>query len=586
MSPSKAARPSSKMTRSKRDPRPVLRPDSHSNNVCDDAAPCDDMTLQTVLLSLGAHALAIDHEARLVWADPALNPLYPSLADDAIRARIRAQIDRLRNGQPAERITLNPASTKTARHWEMDIFAWTPPANTTSRIAAVALCRDSSLEYNLRLALMESRQRYKDLVESSSDFTWECDPEGTFIFVSPGGAWGYEADELIGRRGDTLLLEREEDSPFTTRRPIENMEVWLCSKEGQDICALVACVPLYDDDDQWRGARGLCRDITALRERERELDQTRQRDLLLAYIVRAIRDVANPKDMLNAAVAVSAKGLAARACRLYRCQDNNCWHQAAEYGDPPSDTDILETRLNDPGTLIRLDHATHQPIALKTQYQSRINGALVLWRRDDQEWSEDEIDIISEIASQLGIAIEQADHHETLERLSTRDSLTGLYNRRAFMDIMKRRIAHIQRTRRPGALCYIDFDNFKIVNDSRGHQDGDRALKKLSELLVEHTRANDLVARLGGDEFALWLEETSEKGAKASARKLLEHSGCLSSLSGSPDKPLGISVGVAIYHPGSKESLQSLLQRADEAMYRIKKKTKGNFALAPPANND
>ena len=577
---------SSKIPPSGKNPRPILDPDSHSDIPRDQSVQCDDMTLQVVLRSLDARAIAFDNEARLIWADPALEPLYPALADDAVRTRIRAQIERLGNGHSAERITLNPTGPQATRHWEMDLFAWTPPANIRSGIAAVALCRDSSLEHNLRSALMESRQRYKDLVESSSDFTWECDSEGTFIFVSPGGAWGYEADELIGRRGDTLLLEHEDDSPFTARRPIEDMEIWLRSKTGHDICALVACIPLYSDDDEWRGARGLCRDITTLRERERKLDQARQRDLLLTYIVRAIRDVPNPKDMLNAAVAVSAKGLSARACRLYHHQSNGRWHQAAEYGDPPLDTGILETRLNDPGTLIRLDHAAHQPVALKTQYQGRINGALALWRRDDQEWTEDEIDIISEIASQLGIAIQQADHQETLERLSNRDSLTGLYNRRAFMDIMKRRIAHIQRTHRPGALCYIDFDNFKIVNDSRGHQDGDQALKKLSRLLVEQTRANDLVARLGGDEFALWLEETDENGAKASARKLLEHSRCLAPFSGSPDKPLGLSVGVAIYHPGSKETLQSLLQRADEAMYHVKKKTKGNFALALPAKND
>ncbi len=559
-------------------------PKKPNDNAPFDGTQYDDSMVQTVLCGLGAHTLALDHEAGLIWADPALEPLCPALADDDVRADLRGRIQQLKEDKPAQRMTLGPDSTKTSRHWDLDLLSWTPPADTKSRIAAVAFCRDSSLEYTLQLALMESRQRYKDLVESSSDFTWECNSDGEFIFVSPGGAWGYSADELIGKHSDRLLLEQEEGtvSPFATRQPIENREIWLRSKKGQDICTLVACVPLYRDDNQWRGARGLCRDVTALRERERELNQARQRDLLLAYIVRAIRDVANPKDMLNAAVAVSAKGLSAQACRLYRYHHDGHWYCAAEYGDVPADHSILEAHLNDPGTLILPDAVAHRPVALKTQYQSMINGALALWRRDDKNWQEDELDIAGEIANQLGIAIQQADHHQNLERLSTRDPLTDLYNRRAFMDIMERRIAHARRTRHPGALCYIDFDNFKIVNDSRGHQDGDAALIRLAHLLTEQTRANDLVARLGGDEFALWLEETDEKGAKASIHKLLAHSGCLSSFSGSPDKPLGLSVGVAIYHPHSQESLQSLLQRADEAMYHVKKQTKGNFTLAPP----
>ena len=88
-----------------------------------------------------------------------------------------------------------------------------------------------------------------------------------------------------------------------------------------------------------------------------------------------------------------------------------------------------------------------------------------------------------DIASQLGIAIAQAEVQERLEELSSVDELTGLLNRRGFHDTVGKRIAQHKRTNRLGALLYIDMDHFKAVNDTHGHQVGDAALVTLAKLL-------------------------------------------------------------------------------------------------------
>lgn len=146
------------------------------------------------------------------------------------------------------------------------------------------------------------------------------------------------------------------------------------------------------------------------------------------------------------------------------------------------------------------------------------------------------------------------------------DEMTGRLNRRAFLADLADRTARAAGGGSGGALFYVDLDNFKAVNDVHGHQRGDEALIALSDLLVLKSRPGDLVARLGGDEFAMWLDRTDEKAAVKRAKDLLDASQGLRIFSGSPDKLLGISVGVAVLEGGSDEQVGELTARADSAM--------------------
>jgi len=130
-------------------------------------------------------------------------------------------------------------------------------------------------------------------------------------------------------------------------------------------------------------------------------------------------------------------------------------------------------------------------------------------------------------------------------------------------------------------LFYVDMDNFKLVNDIHGHQAGDDAIMFLRDLLMDFTRPGDVIARLGGDEFAMWLDGIRPEVAEMRAGNLIEASKSMIKFSGSDDRPLGISVGVAVYDPDIAETLDELLARADGAMYAIKKAGKGGFRMAP-----
>lgn len=169
---------------------------------------------------------------------------------------------------------------------------------------------------------------------------------------------------------------------------------------------------------------------------------------------------------------------------------------------------------------------------------------------------------------------------ERLERLSRTDDLTGLMNRRAFIDALQRRLRHLQRHNRSGALLFIDLDNFKAVNDGRGHSAGDDLLRRIGAHLVAAIRAGDLAARLGGDEFALWLEEADAEGAEAKAESLRRLGRSLDREFGAPGRPFGFSIGTALSSQTDDEAA-ALIARADAAMYAAKRAGKGGVGFAP-----
>ncbi|SEH27739.1 sensor domain-containing diguanylate cyclase [Magnetospirillum fulvum] len=449
---------------------------------------------------------------------------------------------------------------------------------------SVLIGRDVTLERNLRAALVESRQRYKDLVEISSDFAWEIGPDGRFVFVSPKGALGHAADELIGRRPAEFVVQdtaTPEANPFEANGPIEDVEVWMRQSDGAQVCVLISAMPLRGDGGEWRGTRGVCRDVTQERLRDAALSRANARERLLSYIVRTIRDEVEPSGMLQAAAEATARALGASGCQIFRLRpEDGGFALAAAFGEAGAGEDVLDSLAD--SDHFDSDYKSWRVLATVCRYRHSVNGAVLLWRSAERAaWGDDDRLLIDDVANQVGLAAEQIANHERVLKLSRTDGLTGLFNRRAFFEEIARRFQRLLREGRPAALIYVDLDNFKAVNDVHGHQTGDRALLAVRDLMVQHTRPTDLIARLGGDEFAIWLEAAEEKIAVRRCEELLTAGAQLTCYSGSPDKPLLFSLGVAVHSGGEAETIEALIARADKAMYEVKRGGKGAWRLAP-----
>jgi diguanylate cyclase (GGDEF)-like protein/PAS domain S-box-containing protein len=169
---------------------------------------------------------------------------------------------------------------------------------------------------------------------------------------------------------------------------------------------------------------------------------------------------------------------------------------------------------------------------------------------------------------------------EQLRQLAFHDSLTLLANRSLFRNRVEHALALAQRTSQQVAVMFLDIDNFKNVNDTLGHDAGDRLLRAAAQRLVKCTRAADTVARLGGDEFAILLEGISELAAvERVAANIAESLAEPLMLDGAATR-LAASIGVIFSRPD--DSAEELLRNADIAMYSAKASGKGRFVVFQP----
>jgi diguanylate cyclase (GGDEF)-like protein/PAS domain S-box-containing protein len=157
-----------------------------------------------------------------------------------------------------------------------------------------------------------------------------------------------------------------------------------------------------------------------------------------------------------------------------------------------------------------------------------------------------------------------------IQTLSLADELTGLYNRRGFLAFCKQHLNSLHRTNQGGVIVYADLDGLKKINDSFGHQEGDRALIKTAELLKETFRSADVLGRLGGDEFTALAAVEPEGGVEKLIARLEQKFENYNAMKIVPYK-LSISIGVAQLDPDATRSIEELLTTADLAMYENKR---------------
>jgi two-component system chemotaxis response regulator CheY len=179
----------------------------------------------------------------------------------------------------------------------------------------------------------------------------------------------------------------------------------------------------------------------------------------------------------------------------------------------------------------------------------------------------------------------------TAETLAMHDTLTGLFNRRAIRD---RALAELNRLARdhtsgPLSVILLDVDRFKIINDSYGHDAGDRALRLVAGLLAEHLRNYDVVGRWGGEEFLLLLPGASVAEAKAAAERIRERLADTDLGLNGGGSAVTASFGVATVTPetvrpggtGGEQWLDRLVRAADRALYQAKGKGRNQVVVAP-----
>ena len=234
-----------------------------------------------------------------------------------------------------------------------------------------------------------------------------------------------------------------------------------------------------------------------------------------------------------------------------------------------------DERVKDSELIDRLHAESYVGIPLTTSAGHTL-GAFCVMDDHARHWSDEEVALIRDVAilamTEVELRSEIMEHRRTEEALRTmslRDELTGLYNRRGFTEIAQQQMLLATRVGKRILLLYADLDDFKAINDTFGHAEGDRALVAAAGILRIVFRKADLIARLGGDEFVGLALHNSDAVADL-IRTRLDATLRVHNAQGLP-YTLAMSVGFADASPDAGTTLEHLIAEADEALYRQKR---------------
>jgi two-component system cell cycle response regulator len=208
------------------------------------------------------------------------------------------------------------------------------------------------------------------------------------------------------------------------------------------------------------------------------------------------------------------------------------------------------------------------PVVEEVRAGGQVMGSIALGPNERGASREDR-ELVSIIATELGGPLRVVSLVEQMRRLAMSDPLTGLLNRRAFVEAMGRAVAAFERHGAPTSILLLDVDHFKQVNDGHGHDGGDAVLTGIADLLSRGARRNDVVARWGGEELVVGLSHTGIAGAEIAAerirRAIMDRSFLL------PDgAEIKVTASIGIASVVKSERLEACIARADRAMYAAK----------------
>jgi diguanylate cyclase (GGDEF)-like protein/PAS domain S-box-containing protein len=193
----------------------------------------------------------------------------------------------------------------------------------------------------------------------------------------------------------------------------------------------------------------------------------------------------------------------------------------------------------------------------------RKNRCIAEMHAVETEWEGQKAFLVS-----LRDVTETVELRERLRSLSVSDGLTGLYNRRGFVDLAEQQLKRADDTGRQLLLLYIDMDKMKWINDNLGHQEGDHALVEVADIMKASFKQADIIGRMGGDEFAVLVTEASSAEAIVAD---LQGRVASRNAAGGRNYQLSLSVGAMHYDPQAPCSIDELMSRADDAMYEEKR---------------
>ncbi|HAC65850.1 MAG TPA: diguanylate cyclase [Cyanothece sp. UBA12306] len=431
--------------------------------------------------------------------------------------------------------------------------------------------RNITDSYQAKQKLAQSEEKYRKIVETTSEGIWINDQNHQITFVNQqmSQILGYTVDQMMGMNifkfidQDQIPLIENKDSD-SEQSITGTYDLRLRCQDGTQLWAIVSTNILLNSDGNYTGTLGLITDITQRKQTEQALYDSEKR---LEGILTSIQDViwsADPKTRKSLYLNPAIQLIYGRPLEDF-FRDPHLWLCMVH----PEDHELVSYHLQllyDRGST-ELNYRIVRPDGEIRWLYSR--SRLVY----DSQGNPLRIDGINSDITETKKAEEQLQYN------ATHDNLTQLPNRLLFMDRLEHALE--RRNRYPESLfagLFLDLDEFKVVNDSLGHAMGDELLEEIARRLQKSLRSDDTLARLGGDEFTILLEEIRDvKDAIKIAKRIHQDLSLPFSLQGQ-EVFTNTSIGIALSNEEYQEAAE-ILRDADTAMYRAKARGKACYAI-------
>ncbi len=382
---------------------------------------------------------------------------------------------------------------------------------------------------------------------------------------------GVPVEETVGRSIREIVADEAAartivalcNRAIETGMPIENVEV----ARKKDLIVLANYYPVRDHAGTVVGVNIVVQDIT---ERKRAEEKVRASERLLKAHLNSIPDIAWLKDSESRFILVNepfGKACGKEPDELVGKTDFDAWPRDLAEKYRADDFEVMKSRLQ---------KRVEEPLA-------PIGGPVRLIETIKTPIYNEEGAVIGT----AGIARDTTERkrmEEEIRHMALHDPLTGLPNRRMFLDILNLEIAQARRHKKKLAVLFLDLDRFKEINDTLGHDVGDRLLMHVAGRFRNTLRESDTVARIGGDEFNMVLADITRSDAVSEiALKIVNSLGSPIVLNGH-ELHISTSAGISIY-PDDSEEVETLLRYADIAMYDAKEHGRNTFRFYNPSIN-
>ena len=468
-------------------------------------------------------------------------------------------------------------------------------------------------------ALQASEEQLHLLLEGLKDYAlYLLDPTGSIVSWNAGAEniHRLKAEEAISGHFSRFFLpeDRQQGKPLEElRQAIAHNKLEVegprLRADGTQFWAHVVLTALWDARGNLRGFANVTRDTSERKRIEETLRQQAEQERWLSRITQHILQSLDLTDILNTVVGSIREFLQCDRVAIYQFNPDGGGVVVAEAAIEPWEK-MLGIEIQDTCFTRKYRHAYEQgriqaisdirathldPCYAEclSQWQVRANlvvsilqgvnlwGLLVAQQcSGSRDWERSEIKFVTQLATQAGIAIQQSQLYQQLQRANqelqrqaTVDGLTQIANRRAFDRTLQQEWGRSTRENSPLSLILCDIDFFKAYNDSYGHQAGDDCLQQVARTMKQTVkRPSDLVARYGGEEFAAILPDTHAQGAIRVARRIRDRVKALQipHQGSSIDSFVTLSLGVVTRIPDKSASWQDLIADADRALYRAK----------------